>query len=310
MVLRADDELRHPHTNLPEWRESMWYCFQIPEFEMGGAIYYSYMPNAPKPVASYSVYLTKGWVREPNTAIYSYMKEIPIPDAEWDDLSLDGGILRYKRLEPLKRWNIAFNDGKRLKMDIDVDIFGGNWHYIDNTYETPKYLAGDRYHRPYAATGEMILDGTKYPIKMTGDSDHSWGPRRWEPLYKSKYIAGQCGKEWAFHAFEGVALDGGVFPYGFVYDGKTMSPITNLEICPDYDGDGIQRGIVMNIVDANRRLSRIKGASFCSSPTERGTVWNNDCYFEFTVNDGEHRGSGILSFYWNLEYYLKVLKRT
>jgi len=51
MVLRADDELRHPYGDQPEWRESMWYCFDMPEYEMGGALYYSYMPNAPTPSA-------------------------------------------------------------------------------------------------------------------------------------------------------------------------------------------------------------------------------------------------------------------
>src|SRR5262249_35838715 len=159
-----------------------------------------------------------------------------------------------KRIDPLKRWQIKFDDHDCFVIDLDIDLFAGNWHYIDNTYETPKYLAGDRYHRPFAATGEMVLDGKRYPLNMTGDSDHSWGQRRWEPLYKSKYMAGQCGREWAFHAFEGVALDGGVFPYGFVWDGKEMSPITNLEVCPDYDEDGIQRAIVMSIVDGNSRL--------------------------------------------------------
>lgn len=276
---------------------------------MGGAIYYSYMPNTASPSARMVVYLTQGWNREPNKLLYSFDREVPIPDAEWDDLAV-AGVAHYKRIEPLKRWNIGFHDGERLDIDLDIDLFAGNWHYIDNTYETPKYLAADRYHRPYAATGEMVLDGKRYAINMTGDSDHSWGPRRWEPLYKSKYIAGQCGRDWAFHAFEGVALDGGVFPYGFVWDGKEMSPITNLEICPDYDEDGIQRAISMNIVDGNSRLSRIEGKSFCSAPTERGTVWNNDVYYEFNVNGGEHHGSGILSFYWNLEYYLRVLKRS
>lgn len=309
MVLKADDELRHPKTDLPEWRESMWYCFDIPELEMGGAIYHSYMPNAETPTASYSCYLTKGWVREPNKNLYQFSRTIPIPDSDWDDLNLEG-ILHYKRKEPLKRWQITFDDQDRLALDLDIDLFAGNWHYIDNTYETPKYLAGDRYHRPYRATGEMRLDGKTYKIDMTGDSDHSWGPRRWEPLYKSKYIAGQCGTDWAFQAFEGVALDGGVFPYGFVWDGKKMSPITGLEITPDYDDDGIQRAIVMNVIDGNNRKSRIEGTSFCSSPTEHANVWNNDCYYNFTVNGGEHRGSGILSFYWNRDYYRRVLKRT
>lgn len=308
MVLRADDELRHPSSDLPEWRESMWYCFDMPEYEMGGAIYYSYQPNLEEPSCNISAYLCKGMERQPNKLHFSHKQTLSIPDSDWDDLRV-GDIAHYRRIEPLKRWHISYRDGKRFTFEMEVDVVGGNWHYIDNLHETPKYLAGDRYHRPYSAKGEMTLDGKRYQLDMTGDSDHSWGPRRWGPLYKSKYIAGQCGRDWAFQAFEGVALDGGVFPYGFVWDGSRMSPISKLEIAPDYDDDGIQTGIAMNIVDNESRLTRIEGKSFCSAPTEHEDVWNNDTYYRFTVNRGEREGSGILSFYWNRDYYHRVMRR-
>lgn len=308
MVIRADDELRHPASEERDWRESMWYCFDMPEHKMGGALYYSYMPNIEKPGAQLSLYLIKGWTREPNQLLYSYQREFPIPDEEWDDLKV--AAAHYKRVDPLKRWQISFHDGDRIDLEMDIDLYADNWHYIDNVFETPKYLAGDRYHRPFAAEGEMVLDGQRYALDLTGDSDHSWGPRRWGPLYKSKYITGQCGRGWAFQVFEGVALDGGVFPYGFVWDGKRMSPITGLGIAPDYDEDGIQRGLTMNIVDNEERLTRVEGTSFCSGPTEWDDVFNNDTYFNFEINGGEHRGSGIMSFYWNRDYYHRVLKRS
>ena len=309
MVLRADDELRHPSTDLPEWRESLWHCFDMPEYEIAGAIYYAYMPNAPRPNAKLTAYLTKGWNREPNKLLYSFERELPIPHAEWDDLDV-GGIARFKRLEPLKRWQLSFHDGERLDLDLELDLFAGNWHWIDNIHETPKFLAGDRYHRPFAARGEMVLDGKRYPVDMTGDADHSWGPRRWGPLYRSKYIAGQCGRDWAMSLIEIVTPGGGVLPYGFVWDGARMSPISVLEIAADYDEDGVHRGVVMNIVDDNRRITRVEGECFASAPTEFDDVWNNDCYFRFKVNGGQYEGSGILSFYWNREYYRRVLKRT
>jgi hypothetical protein len=308
MVLRADDELRHPSTDLPEWRESMWYCFDIPEKQMGGALYYSYMPNKPEPTARLIMYLTKGWNREPNTLLYHFDREFPIPANEWDDLDV-GGIVQFKRTDPLRRWHITYDDHERLRFDFDVDLFAGNWHYIDNLYETPKFLAGDRYHRPYAATGFMELDGERFAVDITGDSDHSWGPRRWGPLYKSKYIAGQCGRDWAFQLMEVQVLGGGLFPYGYVWDGSKLSPITKLEITPFYDEDGLQKSIVLNIVDNEERLSRVEGTSFCSAPTEFDDVWNNDTYFNFEVDDGKHRGSGILSFYWNREYFHRVMRR-
>jgi hypothetical protein len=308
MVLRADDELRHPHTGIPEWRESQWYCFDMPEYEMGGAIYYAYTPNTPTPSARLIAYITRGWNREPNKLLYSFERDFPIPADEWDDLRV-GGIARFKRLEPLKRWQLSFHDGQRLDFDIDVDLYAGNWHWIDNPLETPKCLAGDRYHRPYAGTGEMTLDGKRYALNFTGDSDHSWGPRRWGPLYKSKYVAGQCGRDWAMSFIEIVAADGGVIPYGFVWDGKRMSPISSVEITADYDEDGIHRGVVMNIVDDEARLTRVEGQCFATAPTETEAVSNRDCYFTFSVNRGQHAGSGILSFYWNPDYYRRVMRR-
>jgi hypothetical protein len=308
MVLRADDELRHPHTEVEEWRESQWYCFDMPEYEMGGAIYYAYTPNTPKPSARLIVYLTRGWNRAPNTLIYSFERDFAIPEDEWDDLDV-GGFAHFRRLDPLRRWHISFHDGERIELDLEADLFAGNWHWIDNVHETPKFLAGDRYHRPYAGQGTMILDGQRYRLDLTGDSDHSWGPRRWGPLYKSKYVAGQCGRDWAMSLIEIVTADGGVRPYGFVWDGNRFSAISGFEIAADYDEDGIHRGAVMNIVDEERRLTRLEGRCFASAPTETSDVSNNDCYFEFDVNGGQHKGSGILSFYWNRDYYRKVMRR-
>jgi hypothetical protein len=308
MVLRADDELRHPSTDIPEWRESMWYCFDIPEQQLGVVIYYAYTPNTAKPSARLISYVTRGWNRTPNTLLYSFDQEIAIPDGEWDELNVVG-VARFKRLEPLKRWKVSFHDGKRFDLDMEVDLFAGNWHWIDNIYETPRCLAGDRYHRPFAAQGEMTLDGQRYALDVTGDSDHSWGPRRWEPLHKSKYVAGQCGRDWATSFIEVVDADGSVRPYGFVWDGKRMSPISSVEISGDYDDDGLHRGVLINIVDNEARLTRIRGECFASAPTETEKVSNNDCYFTFSVNEGEHRGSGILSFYWHRDYYHRVMRR-
>lgn len=308
MVLKADDELRHPSTDLPEWRESMWWCFDMPEYEMGGAIYYAYTPNTPQPVAKLIVYLTKGWVTERNAILYSFEREFPIPQDEWDHLRV-GSVASFKRLEPLKKWAIAFDDGERLKMNLNIELFAGNWHWIDNWYETPKFLAGDRYHRPYAATGEMMLDGKTYPLKLTGDSDHSWGPRRWGPLYKSKYVAAQCGRDWAVSFIEIVDGAGAVRPYGFVYDGKRMSAISTLEIIGDYAADGQHRAVSMNIVDEEKRLTRVDAQCFASSPTAYGDVKNNDAYAIFDVNRGQHRGSGILSFFYNKDFYDAVMLR-
>jgi len=310
MVIRADDELKHPQSDLPEWRESMWWCFDAPELELGGAIYYAYTPNTPQPSAKLIAYLTRGWNRQRNNLLYTFEQELPIPQGEWDDLRV-GNFAHFKRLEPLKRWHISFHDAQRLEIDLEIEMFAGSgWHWIDNLYETPKFLAGDRYHRPYIAQGEMRLDGARFPLNVTGDSDHSWGPRRWGPLYRSKYVAGQCGRDWAMSLIEIAAADGSFRPYGFVWDGKRYSPISSIEVAADYDDDGVHRAVLLNIVDSDERQTRVEGKCFACALTDYGSVSNNDCYFSFDVNRGQHRGSGILSFFWEHDYYRKVLLKS
>jgi hypothetical protein len=307
MVIQAHDELRHPHDDHKQWRESMWFCFQVPEAELGCAIYFSYRPNADPPLASFSTYVLRGMADRPNAPHYLRELDLPIPDADWDDLSV-GDIAHYRRTAPLHSYAISLRDGPRLNADLEFSFFAGAWHYADNTYETPKYIASDRYHRPFRVTGELELDGVRIPIDTTGDSDHSWGPRRWRPLFKSKYIAGQCGSDFAFQIMSAHAVDGGLFPYGYIWDGRAMSPITGAEIAADYGPvDGVQTGIVMNVIDRESRLTRIEGTSFCSYPGSFfDAVWNTDCYASFDVNRGRHTGSGILSFYWDRQYYRRV----
>jgi hypothetical protein len=287
----------------------MWFCCQDPAQELGAAIYYSYRPNTDPPSASFSVYVARGMAQQPNAPLYHYEIDVPIPDADWDDLRV-GDVARYRRIDPLERWQIDVRDGSRFTAELEASFYAGSWHYADNIHATPKYLAADRYHRPFRAVGRLVIDGERIPIDTTGDSDHSWGERRWRPLFKSKYIAGQCGTDFAFQIMSALQADGGVLPYGFVWDGRAMSPISDLEITPSYSRvDGVQEGIVMNIVDAGSRLTRVTGTTFCSYPGDFGEVWNNDCYAAFDVNDGQYTGSGILSFYWAREHYRRVFGR-
>jgi hypothetical protein len=316
MVMTAREELRHTPTRDPAWRESLWFCFQDPVRRFGSSIGFSYLPNDPNPRATFRVALCQGMERRPNQPRYLFMRELPIPDDDFDDLSVDD-VASIRCLEPLRRWQLRFDDGERMAFELEADFYAGGWHYIDNLHPTPKYLAADRYHRPWAVTGQIRLDGEVMDIDTTGDSDHSWGPRHWEPLYKSKYIAAQCGRDFAFQLVQANSADGGTYPYGFVWDGTAMSPITGVEVASQYAPDGIQETALINIVDGERRLTRVQATSFAAYPTEAvrapgapvsgRDVRNNDTYATFEINDGEHVGSGILSYYWNREYYAAVL---
>lgn len=315
MVISAVDELRHQFTDDKAWRESLWFCFQIPEKEIGAAIYYSYEPNLPDPRSNLTIYICKGMERRPNSSLYAFKRNFPLPESDFDDLRF-GRFGSLRRIEPLKRWQLKFDDGERLQFDIEAGFYAGAWHYIDNEYPTPKYLAGDRYHRPWAVKGQLRLDGVTTELDHTGDSDHSWGRRLWEPLYDSKYVAAQCGREFALSLISARSFDGGTCPYGFVWDGTSMSAIGALECASDYGSDGIQERVALNVIDSESRLTRVEARSFAAFPAvatqEDGdlafgrNVRSNDTYATFSINDGAHQGSGVLSWYWELAHYNKM----
>jgi len=284
----------------------MWYCFGVPKLEIGCAIYYAYTPNASVPTAKFTAYLTRGWAHRGADVLYTLERTLPIPAEEWDDLDV-AGLCRYRRLEPLKRWHISFADRPRLAFDLAVEIVGGNWHWIDHPYETPNFMSGDRYHRAFAGAGSIEIDGERHEISTTGDSDHSWGPRRWGSLSKCKYVAVQCGTEWSMSMVEVVDAIGRKRPYGHVWDGSCMTPITYAEIAAEYDEYGMQRKVFMNIVDERGTRTGIATRSYAAAPIVLGDGISNDCYVHADVEGISTPGVGVLSFYWDRTYYERVM---
>jgi hypothetical protein len=306
MVLKASDELRHPASTAPEWRESMWYCFAVPDLGAGFAIYYGYTPNTAVPTAKFMAYLTRGWVRDRQAIDYFVERTLPIPPDDWNDLDV-GGLCRYKLMEPLKRWRISYVDGPAFSFDLELEVVGGNWHWIDNPHETPNFMSGDRYHRAVRAQGTLEVDGKVHEIFTFGDSDHSWGPRRWGSLSKCKYVAVQCGEVWAMSFVEVHDSANRKRAYGHVWDGCRMTPITDVEIAADYDPDGIQRQVIMNVEDNKNRRTAVRMTTYAVAPVLLGGGISHDCYAHAKVAGVSQPGTGVSSFFWDQDYKRNVL---
>src|SRR5690606_37739743 len=127
-------ELRHPHSDLFTWRESLYFNFADAKHGLGGWIYLWVVPNKPmKSGMLVSVY--KGihdrrdindlalkspghrYVRDENNWVYCFKQDVePLITADFDDVELCG--LRLVREKPLDSYRIAFSDDSGTRLDL------------------------------------------------------------------------------------------------------------------------------------------------------------------------------------------------
>jgi hypothetical protein len=272
MVLKAPDELRHEWDNDPLWRESWYYNFSDPQNEIGAWLYLWVVPNQPLKsgmlVCFYHGVATDfdsteaAWkspghlLRGANDSwVYCYKRDVAELMAEdLDDTTLCG--LSMKRLEPLKRYRLAFDDGANAHFDFDCQFMTMPWDFADNVHPTPRWLAKNRYHRGWKADGELVIAGQRYKIKTTGDSDHSWGTRDMGIFDQNNL------KTYAIQTPDGslsvkaqmLGDPGRELPRGYIALGEDMAAVKSITERSSYRETGEMYDISLKVEDVNGRV--------------------------------------------------------
>ena len=160
-----DDELHPPTSDSPEWSETCWFTFAIPERSMSVQFYPYFRPNLG--VAAGAVYVWDGHDEQPSTCRYAKnFWHLPMPDTPLSDLMLANGIT-YRTDETLRRYTIGYSDpdGGDLRIDLDV------------TCEHEPFVLHTHYDQATRATGTIHLDGETINVDCGGFRDRSWGVR-------------------------------------------------------------------------------------------------------------------------------------
>jgi hypothetical protein len=272
MVLKAEDELRHPWDEDPLWRESWYYNFSDPTNEMGGWLYLWVVPNQPLKsgmlvcfyhgVAAEFDSTEAGW-RAPghllngtnDSWVYCYKRDVPeLMAHDLDDAELCG--LSMRRLDPLKRYRLAFDDGDNAKFDLDCRFLTRPWDFADNLHPTPRWLAKDRYHRGWKATGQIVVGGRRYSIDTTGDSDHSWGTRDMG-IFEQNSL-----KTYALQTPDGrlsvkaqmLGPPGRELPRGYIAVGDDLQAVCSIKEESRYHANGLMHDITLRVEDVAGRV--------------------------------------------------------
>lgn len=272
MVLKAEDELRHPSDDDPHWRESWYYNFSDPQHEIGGWLYLWVVPNQPlksgmlvcfyhglaaefdSTEAAWSApgHLLKG---AGDSWVYCYKRDVAeLIQQDLDDVQFCG--LSMRRLEPLRRYRLGFEDGVNARLDLDCEFITRPWDFADNVHPTPRWFAKNRYHRAWKARGELSIGGRSYPIRTTGDSDHSWGTRD-QGIFDQNSL-----KTYALQTADGrlsvkaqmLGPPGRELPRGYIAIGDDMQAVNSIVEKSRYRDNGLMYDVTLRISDVKGRV--------------------------------------------------------
>lgn len=327
MVLKADDELRHPWDADPLWRESWYWNFSDPAHRIGGWLYIWVVPNQPLKSGMLVCFYhglaaefdsTEAAWRSPGhlktgadgSWVYCYKRDVPeLMSADLDDAELCGFALR--RLEPLKRYRLGFVDEANARFELACDYTTLPWDFADNIHPTPRWLAKNRYHRAWNAIGELTIGMRTYPIRTTGDSDHSWGTRDTGIFDRNSL------KTYALQSADGrmsvkaqmLGDPGRELPRGYICIDGDMQAVRTIEERSSYHPNGLMHDISLRVTDVRERvitahMPAVYGAVAGPGPNvgfEGAGVWNvpgwgecaglASCWFATGITpDQLHRG--------------------
>jgi hypothetical protein len=272
MVLQADDELRHEWDSDPLWRESWYWNFSDATAEMGGWLYLWVVPNQSLKsgmlvcfyhgVAADLDSTEVAWKatghlhRGANGSwVYCYKRDVAdLIARDLDDVELCG--LAMQRLEPLKKYHLTFADGANARFDLNCEFTTLPWDFADNVHPTPRWLAKNRYHRGWKASGDVVIADTTYKIRTTGDSDHSWGTRD-SGIFEKNSL-----KTYALQSADGrlsvkaqmLGDPGRELPRGYISIDGDMQAVRSIQEESRYNEKGLMYDIALRVEDINGRV--------------------------------------------------------
>lgn len=314
MTLAASDELRHPHSDLYTWRESLYFNFADAKHGLGGWIYLWVVPNKPmKSGMLVSVY--KGvhdrrdvndlalkspghrYVRDENNWVYCFKQDVaPLISANFDDVELCGlGLVREKALDS---YRISFADDSGTRLDLSGKFPMHPYDYADGPHATPPWVATNRYHRSWRVKGNITIAGRDYAIDTTGDSDHSWGNRDMEEFSRHRF------KMWSFQtpdARRSVSIiEQGAGRYlGFIDIDGDVRGVQEATHETRYTANGVQEDMAVTFIDTAGRTVRARMDRMFSviGHGEPEGLWGFEGVGVYSV-DGWGDCTGVASYFW------------
>ncbi len=198
-VGERDDRLHPVPVDDPMWTETMWWGFMVPDRGLGGMIYALFRPNL-----GVATLVTQVWSDEhvaPWASPYARsLWHLRMPDGDLDDVRL--GFLHLRRLEPLRAYQLTYEDGDSCVFDLRYEAA-----------MAPHVMAAGRdlghFDQLCHVTGELGVDGETVTVDCHAVRDRSWYVRDDLRSLRSSYTYGAVDADEHFLAYARPAEDDG-----------------------------------------------------------------------------------------------------
>lgn len=206
----TDDGFHPVADDSPMWTETTWWGFSAADGSIGGMVYAFFRPNLG--VASLVTSVWDADHVEPWTVPYSRsLWHLPMPTADLDDVRL--GHLHLRRLEPLTRYRLVYDDPGGLALDLTYQA-AMEPHVV---VAQPAFGHFDQLCR---VTGQITLGSGTVDVDALAMRDRSWYVRDDLRSSRAGYTYGAVDADEHFLAFSRPADGGRVHGGYLVRDGK------------------------------------------------------------------------------------------
>lgn len=167
MVTAVDDSFHAPASTHRWWTETSMYSFDVPERNLSAVIYPYLRPNLG--VAALHMYVWDDTGTEPRQVPYGLSRwHLAVPDTDLTELRIEG--LSYRTVEPLHVYEVRYDDGERLSLDLRYEGFR------EPHVEFEKAGRG-HVDQPCHVTGTVVLNGERIELDGYAMRDRSWVKR-------------------------------------------------------------------------------------------------------------------------------------
>lgn len=255
--MHPDDEFHPPTSDDPEWTETCWFTFAVPERNLSGQLYPYFKTN--QGVAAGGAFFWDGRNERPETCVYAkQFWHLPLVDQKLTDLTLANGI-RYECLEPQKKWRVRYDDpdgGDEIHVDLIV-----------TGIVAPNMLGESHVDQPCRYQGTIVLHGETIEVDDYGFRDRSWGPRpqfgqgiHGGSMMRGGYSYATASDEHAFHAITMDFGTGAIAIHGsYMRDGEWAKLKGGERRVIERDGEGFPLVVELDGVDELGREFNARG---------------------------------------------------
>jgi hypothetical protein len=211
VLFTPQDDGLHPWQTVPDWVETTWFSFYVPERHLGGWLYVQVRPNLGTATGGAFVYTPDAWLPW-ELPFYAYFHHQPLPvsvdDLDLRDVSFRNGV-SVKMVEPGMVYDLRYQF--RDQTDFTASLrFEGLTPPVPHLHGAPPFVGSSHYDQHGRVTGELELHGETIAVDCFAVRDRSWG-RRPElvglGLRRLSYCFGTFDAQHAFLVFTMVPAD-------------------------------------------------------------------------------------------------------